>query len=858
MKIVAALGVLLAFSCQVALADSLVVPSQGFSRNGPVVVTYRLDRPATGQGVLDVEWTDAYKRRVQHLTIPVQFSGGSEVTFSLNMRRAVAMANHLRAHLTLAPGTTGGGQKGWAGADFIARPPNPTWSDYQIIIWHERSAKQYAALKAMGVTAGKTFTNRSDEGGDMLDPERMAPLLQNDLRWYVENIAVDFYSPYHRWFPDHRAKNWLFEVAKQRYRKNPSDLAALVRNPSLSDPSWLAKIRARLTRAVQAYAPYRPLYYSLGDETGIADLAAFWDFDFSQYSLSAMRVWLRRQYGSLGALNRQWGSHFDAWNQVVPATTAEIMRRTDDNFSAWADFKAWMDVAFARALRAGTDAVHEADPNAYAAIEGAQVPGWGGYDYSLLTQAVDLIEPYDFGNNIEIVRSLNPHIVIVTTTSDGADQAYKDWRMLLDGSRGLILWDPDSTLVDAKGRPGPWGRTAAARFREFRGGLGSLLINSSWRTDPIAVLYSPASMRTQWMLDQKAHGDAWVERDAEREYEPNPLRSAISAYSRAIVHLGLQHRFLSSQQVEQGELRTGRFKVLILPHAIALSPREAAAISDFAIQGGLVIADVEPGLFDQHSRRLQKPLLSDLFRHAPEGAAFPADGRARVIYLPPYPSRPGGLNPVFVGQMRRALQKAGVKPFFALKGPEGEPVMDVAVHSFQNGDTTIIGLQRDRSSGQAAAAAPENDVERTAGGIVLTLAQPCFIYDIRRHLALGRMQRVPIHLGQVEPVILAVSVNPLPSPGIAGPDRLHPGDIADLQIRYPAAPAGLRRTVHVEVSDPTGRIVPYYTANVVVSGEIAHVTLPLALDAVEGAWTVRATDAMTGRHMALILDVARP
>ena len=28
-------------------------------------------------------------------------------------------------------------------------------------------------------------------------------------------------------------------------------------------------------------APYRPVFYSLGDETGIAELAAFWDFDFS-------------------------------------------------------------------------------------------------------------------------------------------------------------------------------------------------------------------------------------------------------------------------------------------------------------------------------------------------------------------------------------------------------------------------------------------------------------------------------------------------------------------------------------------------------------------------------------------------
>ena len=56
-----------------------------------------------------------------------------------------------------------------------------------------------------------------------------------------------------------------------------------------------------------------------------------------------------------------------------------------------------MNVAFARAIRMGTDAIHSADPEALAAITGAQTPGWGGYDYAYLANAVDLIEPYDLG-----------------------------------------------------------------------------------------------------------------------------------------------------------------------------------------------------------------------------------------------------------------------------------------------------------------------------------------------------------------------------------------------------------------------------------------------------------------------------
>jgi len=84
----------------------------------------------------------------------------------------------------------------------------------------------------------------------------------------------------------------------------------------------------------------------------------------------------------------------------VPLTTDQALARAANgregrNWSGWADFKAWMDIAFARALRAATDALHQEDPQTLAGIAGAQLPGWGGYDYGLLAGALDAIEIYD-------------------------------------------------------------------------------------------------------------------------------------------------------------------------------------------------------------------------------------------------------------------------------------------------------------------------------------------------------------------------------------------------------------------------------------------------------------------------------
>jgi len=220
----------------------------------------------------------------------------------------------------------------------IARPRDQDWSDYQIIIWQPQTLARLAGLARLGVTAGKIFGERDGRLDPAKIPQEVAPFLALHRRWYIENIATDFYSAYHRWQPDHPV-NWSFEEAKRLHRQEPANLASFIRTPSLSDPAWLRRITLRLWQHARAYAPYRPLYYNLGDETGIADLAAAWDFDFAPSSLAAMRVWLKQTYGTLAALNREWRTRFADWDAVMPMTTDAALKQPDQNFAAWADFK---------------------------------------------------------------------------------------------------------------------------------------------------------------------------------------------------------------------------------------------------------------------------------------------------------------------------------------------------------------------------------------------------------------------------------------------------------------------------------------------------------------------------------------
>ena len=584
------------------------------------------------------------------------------------------------------------------------------WQDYQIIEWQPRGAAALTTLKQIGVTAGMIFARRDGNGPPAR--EQYALLRANGMHWYVENIATDFYSAYHRWDPD-RPVNWRFIEAQRRYRADPSDGSALLRDPSLSDPAWQRRVHDRLIATVRDQRRYRPLFYNLGDEPGIADLSAFWDFDFSPASLAGMRKWLRSQYGSLAALNAEWSTGFARCADVMPETTREAMRRRDGNFAAWADFKAWMDVAFARALRMGTAAVHAADPDALAGIEGAQMPGWGGYDYTLLANAVDLMEIYDMGDNLAIARSLNPKLIALTTAT-GADRGsvHAIWRELLRGSRGLILWDEDHSIVREDGALADRGRAYAPLFAELRGPLGAMLVNSAPRTDAVAILYSPASFRTQWMLDQQPKGDAWMLRQSETELEDNAVRTALGGYLRTLAHLGVQPRLLSPDMLARNGL--GGEHLLVLPHSIALSLAEVRAVRAFAARGGVVLADVPPGAFDAHSRRLPRPRIESGFTMlAPDDASG----------------------------LRRALRRAGVAPLV------GVDATDVEMHILRHGTRTIIALQRDLS------------VPDTTKAVALTLPRPLSVHDLRRNQELGRVQHLTVNLDPVAPTVLSLGGN---------------------------------------------------------------------------------------------------
>ena len=838
-----------------ALADTLWLPGV-LDRSGPARALWRIDPPISTDATLTVRWTDTEGRLVERHVIPVP-AGAATVPVSIDARRALTRRNTLVGELTL-PGAIR-----HARVDFTTPPTRPYgpagWTDYQVIMWQEGGAARAAGLRRLGLTGGMVMADR-DGTGAAATARRTDILGQADLGWYVENIATDFYAAYHRWQPG-KPVTWLYDETRRLQAQDPTAAAGYIRVPSLSDPAWMQRVRARLADHVRVHGPNRPLYYSLGDEVGIADLTAFWDFDLSADSLAGFREWLLAEYGTLTALNRQWGTDYATWAQVMPMLTDAALRQADDNFAAWSDFKDWMDEAFARALRAGTDAIHAADPSALSAIEGMQVPGWGGFDYTRLAHTVDLMEAGNAGHNVEIARSLNPALIVLSTSfGQGTEQRRELWRQALLGSRGVILWDGQGDIVTEDGQIGPRGRDLAPAIAELRNGLPTQIAAATAPVDPVAVLVSPPSFRVHWLLERRADGIAWQTRDAETEHEhPTADRRSLARTMRHLVGLGIRPRFLSPTLLGAATGAKSLFaegvRVLILPQAIALSDREAGAVRAFAAAGGLVLADGPAGLFDGHGRRRPVSALDGVAIGRPLALATAAPARGRppadATVSAPSPSGPSDATAVdawvaFAGLLRGA----GGVPAYALQTADGKPALGAELRRWQAGSVRLVSVM----------AAPDGVSEP----MTLTLPAPAWVSDLRGGGPAVFTDRVAVSLPADGPLLLAISPTPPRKPMLSGPDSVDVGSLVPLQIGLAALSGGVAATsathiLHVEVIDPLGQTRDRLTENVAVGTGPTPWLLRLALNDPTGQWVVRATDRLGGgstERTIVVLPVA--
>ena len=369
-------------------------------------------------------------------------------------------------------------------------------------------------------------------------------------------------------------------------------------------------------------------------------------------------------YGSLAAANVSWGkkggwttnqkpTEFKSWPEVsayiqrLEKTWAEIDSTEGWNLSAWFDFRNFMDRTFANFIRRSGDYCKSLDPHARIGTEGGQSPwAFGWYNYENVCETVDVIEPYNIGNNVEIIRGLGNHRIIQLNTygfqfapgSKEADLSAPDrvaqkqatrkaWWQLFHESRAAIIWDyteRDFRFVDENRELTPAALTFQDTFRELRSGIGKLIMNAKRQHDGIAIHYSHPSVQAHWMIENLKVGKRWPVDEVKDDYfRFNGVRNSIT---KMVEDLNLQYEFTGSRQIVNGVLNSGEFKVLFLPQSIAMSNEEVARVREFVENGGTVIADCRCATMNERGRDLGQGQLDDLFGISRHGKRGPVSG----------------------------------------------------------------------------------------------------------------------------------------------------------------------------------------------------------------------------------------
>jgi hypothetical protein len=399
--------------------------------------------------------------------------------------------------------------------------------------------------------------------------------------------------------------------------------------------------------------------------------------------------------------------------------------------------------------------------------------------------------------------------------------------------RGTIVWEEAGDIVAADGTPGPRGLASVPAFASLRSGIPAQLLASEAEPGAVGILYSQPSFRLRWLLDRRSEWQSarrsWAARgEVEEHTEESAWRAALRRAIRATAQQGVTPRWLTPAMLAAG-VPEG-LRVLVLPHAIALSDAEAAAVRAFAARGGAVVADAaEPGIFDGRGRRRDTPALAGLPLLRP--AALQADAAAeddapRLAFA-------------------TLLREAGAAPDFTFDGPS------VEMRAWRNGAVRLIGLQPDAGPegvpltgpGTARIALPEFWHLRLLGGAPGTM----------------RAQRATLALDGIQPRILVLSPEPLPRPVLTGPAAARLGEAATFRLGLEGPSPAAAHVLRVELLDPDGAARPDRGWNPVLRGAapagMLDWTLPAAAADRPGRWTLRVTDLLGGARVEQAIEV---
>ena len=320
---------------------------------------------------------------------------------------------------------------------------------------------------------------------------------------------------------------------------------------------------------------------------------------------------------------------------------------------------------------------------------------------------------------------------------------------------------------------------------------------------------------------------------------------AISDALALLRSLRIRPTFLAPEDLAAGALENRGFKALILAYNKAMSDAEAHAIRRFVQNGGLVIADNEPGSYSRFGKKLDRSRLSDLFPVL-DREHLVQYGKGAAVYMPHtingYLARFEKCDYAGSDSVALLLRKyAEVKTPIELIDGRGRPRRDTLMPVYLKGSARLFGLIRaDTSAGK--------EVEDTT----VKLDRAYHVWDVRESKYLGFIDSFKLSLDMYPKLFAMLPANPTRTILRATGPTVKQGGQLDLEgeIGFEGGQAlaidRLNQVAHVEVIGPDGKELEHYRDNILFDGRRFRVTLLISYSEEPGLYVIRVRHALTG------------
>ncbi len=712
--------------------------------------------------------------------------------------------------------------------------PNRKLETYMALCWSLVPGQYLGTFYArqivdkLGWRAGLSHPRSDGKGA------RAAALLNQRFVPYTVRVGIQEDKKKKGWTKQY---SWFFLPRKgQKKMKEISDQSFY--NPEVRD-AWKNGVEYRIKNIVK----YGPAIYTLGDENHLNMNAGFTPSDNAEFT-----IFLKNRYVTIDKLNKIWESSYKSFDDV-PHYTLQAAKNKKI-FPAWLDHRKFMEKQYADIHHFLAEKIKKIDPDAIVGAEGS-VPG----NLEQTVKGLEFWGPYSNLVMDEVLRSLAPEKIRMLwwggyVGSHKGRNKYPSplWKDLLAGTVNGNMWfsasiaGPESALGSDMDFPA-YLKALIPYLDKLRFGIAQLLIKTPLKNDGVAILWGHASDSVR-LLDSRFVN----------------TRDSIGAFIKYCYQTGLNFNFVTENMMNNGAL--DKCKVLFLFGASSISRNEAAMIKSFAEKGGLVIADINPGLLDRFCCPFTKNPLSGLF-----GNVVYSNLKEPVLAKVSIDTTLKGKKIRF--EALKALSTPGIPLFQVRKVGKGEAVLLnfslSAASNTASAKTPLAGFisellaMRNVSPGiKVEDGKIKNSIIKVRSGkgfdiigifvdgkdigkkIKITIPKTAYIYEVDEKF-IARANKWNVNFNIPFKLYCAFKEKPVKPEFSLSPTNTQKGGIVELKLKNPASGG----VYFISISDPGGNAMPL--RNLVID-EVPQKTrnLHFAFNDKAGEYTITVKDVRSG------------